>query len=374
VVRLPPRVEERIDFTLSPMIEALLSLHVLRQPDHHPLNHRYVRRMRDWPAPLRRDLARFAFAFQNAPSAVGLPLAGVDRAPFADELAVLRRATDEQALAFFARTHYLPPGVPAPDPRCAPETTARFFGDTRRSRASLALAEQAVRRPRGMLLAFADVVERYWDTTFEEQWHRGLPRLEEAIAKARERLVRGLDAFLQPLWPEVRIDQNRRALFAKRVHDHEVAMGPSDRLRLLPSFFIWPHVRMYCERPGEVVLVHPPASTLARAAPIRPPSELLALLTALADDTRLRALHYLHEQPRSTQELSALVGVTASTLSEHLRKLESSGILRSRREGFYVLYEVAVDLGGLIRTAIDDYLGQPDATRPAPPQRARQDR
>jgi DNA-binding transcriptional ArsR family regulator len=366
VVRLSPRVEERAELTLSPLVEALLSLHVLRAPEHHPLHHPYVRRMRDWPAPLRRDLARFAFAFQNSPSAVGLPLAGVDRASFADELAVLRQATGEQALAFFARAHYLPPDAPAPDPRHAPETTARFFADARRSRASLALAEQAVHRPREMLLAVAGVVERYWEAVFADQWQRELPQLEEAIVAAREQLTRGIDAFLQPLWPEVRIDQRRRTFFAKRVHDHEVAIGPNDRLRLMPSCFIWPHVRVYCERPGEVVLVYPPPSMLARAAPIRPPSELLALLAALADDTRLRALHYLAQQPRSTQELSGLVGVSAPTLSEHLRKLEGAGILRSWREGFYVLYEVVVDLREVVGAAIGDYL--------APPRRAPRER
>ena len=86
---------------------------------------------------------------------------------------------------------------------------------------------------------------------------------------------------------------------------------------------------------------------------------------SLADETRLRALRYLRGHPRSTQELSALVGVSEPTLSKHLHKLEAAGVLRSRREGYYLLYEMAIDLGEDLRVKVDDYLGPPDAAVPA---------
>jgi DNA-binding transcriptional ArsR family regulator len=68
--------------------------------------------------------------------------------------------------------------------------------------------------------------------------------------------------------------------------------------------------------------------------------ELLDMLRALGDDTRLRVLKLLAEQPRTTQELAPLVGLSAAGLSKALRRLADAGLVRSRREGYYVVYSL----------------------------------
>jgi DNA-binding transcriptional ArsR family regulator len=64
------------------------------------------------------------------------------------------------------------------------------------------------------------------------------------------------------------------------------------------------------------------------------------MLRALGDDTRLRVLKLLAEQPRTTQELTPLVGLSAAELSKALRRLADAGIARSRREGYYDVYSL----------------------------------
>jgi len=44
--RLPPSAAERVAFSYSPAMEAVLSLHVLVEPKHHPVQHEWVRAMR----------------------------------------------------------------------------------------------------------------------------------------------------------------------------------------------------------------------------------------------------------------------------------------------------------------------------------------
>ena len=56
---------ESIAFSYSPLLEAVLSLHVLSAPKHHPLQHPWVRKARALPASLRRDIARFGFAYNE---------------------------------------------------------------------------------------------------------------------------------------------------------------------------------------------------------------------------------------------------------------------------------------------------------------------
>jgi DNA-binding transcriptional ArsR family regulator len=84
-----------------------------------------------------------------------------------------------------------------------------------------------------------------------------------------------------------------------------------------------------------------PAPFVARDAQTALPSEeLVRLLRALADQTRLRALKLIAERPRSTQELAPLVGISEAGLSKHLRQLADAGLVRSRREGYFVLYSI----------------------------------
>jgi DNA-binding transcriptional ArsR family regulator len=76
--------------------------------------------------------------------------------------------------------------------------------------------------------------------------------------------------------------------------------------------------------------VHPPL----------PSEDLLRLLRALGEPTRLRALKLIAERPRSTQELAPLVGISEAGLSKHLRQLADAGLVEARREGYYVLYSL----------------------------------
>ncbi|RSM70113.1 hypothetical protein DMB66_09650 [Actinoplanes sp. ATCC 53533] len=83
------------------------------------------------------------------------------------------------------------------------------------------------------------------------------------------------------------------------------------------------------------------------------PTELLGGLRALGAQPRLEIVRLFGAQPRSTQELSGLLGLSGAAVSRHLRQLLDAGLVRTRREGYYVLYEVVahrlVALGQAIR-------------------------
>lgn len=90
-----------------------------------------------------------------------------------------------------------------------------------------------------------------------------------------------------------------------------------------------------------------------------PPSEMLRVLRALADDTRLRALRLIAEQPRSTQELAPLIGLSEAALSKHLRLLAEAGILEAHRTGYYVLYHLVPEQITIVMESIHTYLETP---------------
>ena len=97
----------------------------------------------------------------------------------------------------------------------------------------------------------------------------------------------------------------------------------------------------------------------------------LAALTALAQETRLRALRtLLHALPEGIPagRLGAAVGCAPSTLTFHLRQLQEAGLVESRRQGASMIYSARP--AGL--TGLTDYLtqaccgGRPEACLPVP--------
>ena len=166
------------------------------------------------------------------------------------------------------------------------------------------------------------------------------PRLAEAVQEAGQSIAgRGLFAQLRELTPEVRVDEEAQVFWLERFHEHEV-MLEAEQFVLIPSISVWPHVRVNCDTPWPYALIYPAPWVARQARPQLPPGELLRLLQALGDDTRLRALRCIARRPRSTQELAQLVQVSEAAMSKHLRRLSDAGLLTSHREGYYVLYEL----------------------------------
>ena len=68
--------------------------------------------------------------------------------------------------------------------------------------------------------------------------------------------------------------------------------------------------------------------------------ELLAFLKALADNNRLKMIGLLTQRPYSGEELSAMLGLKAPTVSHHLSKLAAVGLVSARAEGYYNMYRL----------------------------------
>ncbi|HNT53424.1 MAG TPA: metalloregulator ArsR/SmtB family transcription factor [Anaerolineaceae bacterium] len=64
------------------------------------------------------------------------------------------------------------------------------------------------------------------------------------------------------------------------------------------------------------------------------------LFSAFSDTSRVRILSALVDQELNVTTLAALVGVTDSAISHHLRNLRQMHIVQSRRDGKEVFYRV----------------------------------
>ena len=202
-------------------------------------------------------------------------------------------------------------------------------------------AAQLLDDPAAFLERFATFLEDYWQEAFAAEWERIEPRLAESVVAAGRAIASdGAFPFLVGLAPQLRVDLDARTFGLDIPHDHDVELSGQNPLLLMPSVYVWPHVRVNCDPPWPLTLSYR-APHLAESLRHTSPPELVRVFRALGDATRMRILEQLARQPRSTQELAPLVGLSEAGTSKHLRLLAEAGVVTSRREGYYVVYSVA---------------------------------
>ena len=312
---MPLVAAEHVSFELSPLAEAVHSWHVLVTPGHHALQLPWVRSCRELPTDLRVALRKWGWVVR-------------------DYVPALFEAGAGQLDRGYAEERELVASLPAADvARDLAEAILVNAGNNPELLASVAAD------PPGVLAEILDLLDRYWDLAFAAEWRNLEPQLLDAVGDAGRALPGGVLTLMQELAPAIRLDARRRLVLLDRRHDHEVEVAERGPLRLMPSFYAWPHVRVTCDEPWTPRLTYPvvPPSPHARR---QEPTELLGGLRALGAQPRLEIVRLLGVQPRSTQELSGMLGLSGAAVSRHLRQLLDAGLVGTRREGYYVLYEV----------------------------------
>jgi DNA-binding transcriptional ArsR family regulator len=357
--RLAPDAVDRIAFAYSPLLEAALSLHVLVEPKHHPLQHDWVRGMRRLDARLRREIAAFSFLYRGTLADVFLPSPTSGYPGFEAELEALT-ALDEDVLAYeLTRPLYDHGGAEPREAHLDDEgiRAAILANAGAHGPDAVGVARELVDDPVAVAQRLTGLLEGYWTAAFEDEWRRIEPRLAHAVSDAGRQIADGgVYPLLLSLAPQLRVDPAGHEFGIDVPHEHTVEIVEGRTLVLAPSYFVWPHVRINCDDPWPLTLVYPASFVLGKARRELPSGDLLRALRAVADGTRLRALKLIAERPRSTQELAPLIGISEAGLSKHLRLMAEAGLLSTRREGYYVLYSLVPERVEEVAGSLPTYL------------------
>jgi DNA-binding transcriptional ArsR family regulator len=325
----------------SPLLETVLSLHVLVEPKHHPLQHPWVRRMRRLDPALKREIVDLSFAYRLQMPDLLAPSPARGLLTFEDELEAFLALEPETIALEFSRPLWDHEGRRDTSHLERREVREHIVWAAGEQGASPELAALTFEDPVLLAQRFADLVRAYWDAAFGEEWERIEPQLANTVAESGRRIAAdGFYAFAAGLSRQLRIDERHEEFGIDLPHDHRVRVTPDRPFLLIPSVYVWPHVQVNCDDPWPLSMIYPAPFLAENAHPPLPSTELVQLLRSLGDHTRLRALKLIAERPRSTQELAPLVGISEAGLSKHLRQLTDAGLLESRREGYYVLYSL----------------------------------
>jgi rhodanese-related sulfurtransferase len=110
-------------------------------------------------------------------------------------------------------------------------------------------------------------------------------------------------------------------------------------------------------------------------------AQLARVAKALGHANRLELLEFVAQGPRSVEELANMTRMSVANTSKHLQELRRAGLVRARKEGVRVFYEVSgadvVDLQAALRTVgetriaevehlLRDYITARDDLEPIP--------
>ena len=70
-------------------------------------------------------------------------------------------------------------------------------------------------------------------------------------------------------------------------------------------------------------------------------AQLARVATALGHANRLELLEFVAQGPRSVEELAKMTRLSVANASKHLQDLRRAGLVRARKEGLRVFYELA---------------------------------
>lgn len=81
----------------------------------------------------------------------------------------------------------------------------------------------------------------------------------------------------------------------------------------------------------------------------------IEIMKSLADTSRLRIINSLMEKPQYVEEISHRLNLAASTVSFHLRKLDTAGLISQTKEQYYIIYRINEELFGLTLKDLTDF-------------------
>jgi ArsR family transcriptional regulator len=83
-------------------------------------------------------------------------------------------------------------------------------------------------------------------------------------------------------------------------------------------------------------------------------SKIVETLKLVADRTRLTILTLLRERELCVCEIVEILKTTQPNISQHLRKLKSTGLVSEARRGQWVYYSLSLDTAPFIQAVMDE--------------------
>lgn len=185
-------------------------------------------------------------------------------------------------------------------------------------------AYEYVINPPAMQKLIVNHLRWFWDKHLSQEWTRTEPLLRESVKAFQDVNLTNMSGL-----------EIAQYITGQDLNDEkwEHTLGSADQVIFMPNPHIGPYVtKMYCN--NNVILVF--GARQPEDASVRIPeldrADIVARMSALSDDTRLRILQMIAESGElRSQDIMAEVGLSQPSVSRYLTQLTVTGYLQERR-------------------------------------------
>lgn len=189
-----------------------------------------------------------------------------------------------------------------------------------------------LRKPATLRRQFAEVLGTYYQEYFSKELRRIEPWLISSVRTFQEKLRKAPIEAMEAIHPRF-ILRDQELLFHK-AHTWRFPYTGLSKIIVHPSTYIAPHLLMGTFEStvsvGYAVTV--PGADRVDAVP----KDLLGIMNAMSDETRMKILRQVFYHPYCTQQLAEMYSLSEATVSKHLKVLNQAGLVYSERKGNYM--------------------------------------
>lgn len=195
-------------------------------------------------------------------------------------------------------------------------------------------------------------LKEYYLSYFEKELRFIEPLLIRNLRKASEKCrSEGILKYVNELHNRIEITQE--AFLFHKYTLFTVPYNSIETIIIRISSFINPHLLMDY---GESMVQFTESVHLDKEID-KVPLDLLRVMKALSDETRMKIIKSLNRNKCSTQSLAFELKLTEACISKHLKLLYEAGLLYKERAGSFMYYYLNTELIDRIPLGIHEYLG-----------------
>lgn len=331
-----------VDF--SPFNEMIISLHVIQNPSHHPYRKAWAERaVNKLPQDLALLIKEWGPHFYDWMYFINIR----NEFQFNEE-------TVEEGIEKLARVPDLTFAYLLLGERYGTDSLLKWKNNP--ATAPLhSIEKDILLRTASWKSRFCDFFYDYNRHLFAEELFRITPWIARASDNFKKELMSSKIETLNSIHPDVTVTSENIKIKKNDVYTFSFEEFP--RLVIQPSTYATPHVMLCCNEDRVAIALHVAVPDSEKDQ--EPPEDLISLLKALSEPTRLKILQDLLHHPYSTKQLAHKFGLTEATVSSHLKLLLSCGLVETQRKGYYVFYTGKRDRLESLRTEVTQFMQQP---------------
>lgn len=354
----------KCQFCYSSTMEEIMSLHVMAEPEIHPICREFVMHIHEGlPQKLQEEIDSFGEQYGSWYYVLDLVGALIDEN--ANYQCDLPTIVERIAVMPPAEFGYYMTGLSASVPvlSVSLDEFKSWYPDVQKCREEL---EKRQYHLMGMehalfLLEHAEemkkhliqVLQEYWDVAFSKEWESISSYVKDIISYEEISLSHtSLFEYLERFHPQLKIEGGMLVFEQNPKQSTEIA--GIDSLMITPSVFGDNHLHgnIYGNRVNMLLNLNYRALQVSR--PI--PDSFFQLFRVLSDESRFKILKVLWNGDATTKEISDILRLAPSTISLHLKLLKEADLVTSSKVKKFVYYRLKKDKLLLVQEQMMNYL------------------